>query len=190
MQKFLFKRRGLLAGLACLLFVGVFALGIKHVVEYTLPFYFGDPLVASQADSGEKAVALYDAALAHYRAKDYDGAIQLSTQAYSALTAEKGAIAETPRAQMQAAEIQFLLGLSYDRNKKQQQAIDAYEQALRHNPSHLDAKYNLERLLKPSGGGGGGGAGGDGQGQGQGQNGNQPGQQPGGGASHQGKKGI
>lgn len=196
MQKFLYKRRGFLAGVATLAFLGVFALGVVRLVNYTLPFYIGDPVSAAQSGYGDPVVAYYNAALASYKAQDYDGAIKMASQAYSTLTAEKGSISQSQRVQKEAGDIQFLLGLCRERNKQPDQAIDAYEQALRHNPNHLPAKYNLERLLKPQGGGGAGGPG-SGQGQGGQQPGQQPGdgkgqpgQQPGGGASHQPKKGI
>ena len=187
MQKFLYKGRGFLAVLAAIAFLGVFSVGVVRLVSYTLPLYLGHPDTAAQSDYGDKVVAYYDAALQQYKAHQYDVAAQLAAKAYSTLTAQTGSIPTTARAQSEAADIQFLLGISREKNKQQSQAVDAYKQALRHNPDHLAAKYNLERLTKPSSGGGGGGAG---KGDGAGQGGNQPGQQPGGGASHQGKKGI
>jgi tetratricopeptide (TPR) repeat protein len=191
MQKFLYKRRGLLAGVATLAFLGVFALGVLRLINYTLPLYIGDPTSAAQSGYGDPVVAYYNAALASYKAEDYDGAVKVASQAYSKLTEEKGAIAQTDRVQKEAGDIQFLLGLIREKNKQQSQAIEAYKQALRHNPNHLAAKYNLERLLKPQGGGGAGGTGDGKGGQQPGQQpGDKPGQQPGGGASHQPKKGI
>jgi tetratricopeptide (TPR) repeat protein len=190
MQKFLYKRRGLLAGVATLAFLGVFVLGVLRLINYTLPLYIGDPASAAQSTYGDPVVAYYNAALASYKAEDYDGAVKMASQAYSKLTEEKGAIAQTDRVQKEAGDIQFLLGLIREKNKQQSQAIEAYKQALRHNPNHLAAKYNLERLLKPQGGGGAGGPGDGKGGQQPGQPGDKPGQQPGGGASHQPKKGI
>jgi tetratricopeptide (TPR) repeat protein len=192
MQKFLYKRRGFLAGVATLAFLGVFALGVVRLVNYTLPLYIGDPVSAAQSAYGDPVVAYYNASLASYKAGDFDAAVTAASQAYSKLTAEKGSIAQTDRVQKQAGDIQFLLGLCREKTKQPTLAIDAYEQALRHNPNHLAAKYNLERLLKPQGGGGAGGPG-DGKGgqqPGQRPGGEKPGQQPGGGASHQPKKGI
>ena len=43
------------------------------------------------------------------------------------------------------------------KQKKVKEAVQAYEQALRHNPNHMYAKYNLELLQQTSPGGGGGG---------------------------------
>jgi len=192
MQKFLYKRRGFLAGLATLAFLGVFALGVVRLVNYTLPLFIGSPAAAAQSKYGDPVVAYYNAALASYKAEDYDGAVKMASQAYSKLTETKGSIAQSERVQTEAGDIQFLLGLCREKTKQPDQAIDAYEQALRHNPNHLAAKYNLERLLKPQGGGGAGGPGPGGAGQqpGQAPGGQQPGQQPAGGSSHQPKKGI
>ncbi len=196
MQKFLYKRRGFLAGFATLAFLGVFALGLLRLINYTLPLYIGAPVSAAQSGYGDPVAAYYDAALASYKAEDFDGAVKMASQAYSKLTEQKGSIAQSEHVQKEAADIQFLLGLCREKAKQPDQAIDAYEQALRHNPNHLAAKYNLERLLKPQGGGGAGGPG-DGKGAGQpqpgdqpGKDGDKPGKQPGGGASHQPKKGI
>ncbi|MBS1994541.1 MAG: hypothetical protein JSS83_28710 [Cyanobacteria bacterium SZAS LIN-3] len=178
MQKFLYKRRVLLAGLATIAFVGVFVLGILRLFNYTLPLYIGNPVSASESGYGDPVVALYDAALRTYQAQDYEAAGKLAAQAYSKMSEEHGAIGTDARSQKVAGDIQFLLGLTCEKVKQQQQAIEAYEQALRHTPDNLPAKYNLERLLKAQQGGGAGGGG------------QQPGQKPGGGASHQGKKGI
>jgi len=177
MQKFLYRRRVLLGCVATIAFAGVFLLGMLRLFNYTLPLYIGNPVSASESGYGDPVVALYDAALQSYQAEDFEGASKLASKAYSKMSEEHGAIATTARAQKTAGDIQFLLGLSREKVKRQQQAIEAYEQALRHDPDNLPAKYNLERLLKAQGGAGGAG-------------GQQPGQKPGGGSSHQGKKGI
>jgi tetratricopeptide (TPR) repeat protein len=53
--------------------------------------------------------------------------------------------------------IYFLLGKSYQREKKFDKAAENYIETLRLNPNHLQAKYNLEMIQPPPSGGGGGG---------------------------------
>ncbi|MCD6063420.1 MAG: tetratricopeptide repeat protein [Flavipsychrobacter sp.] len=54
---------------------------------------------------------------------------------------------------------QYNVGNTYMEEKKWQEAVDAYKQALKNNPQDADAKYNLSyalAMLKKNGGGGGG----------------------------------
>ena len=83
MQKFLYRRRGLLAGIATIACLGILILGLNRLFQYTLPLYNGDQVSAAQSDNGDPVVAFYDAALDHYKNQDYQGAIKMASQAYS-----------------------------------------------------------------------------------------------------------
>jgi tetratricopeptide (TPR) repeat protein len=177
MQNFLYKRRGLLAGLATMAFLGVFVLGLMRLCAYTVQLYNKQFVTATQTDLGDPVIAYYDAALESYRAGDFGWAARMASQAYFKLAQEGEISTRSDRVQEEAGDIQFLLGLCHEKAKQKTQAIDAYKQALRHNPNHLEAKFNLERLLNPQGGNGAPGG--------------KP-EQPGSGdgAGHEGKKGI
>jgi len=144
----------ILAAVASLL---VLALGVRRAVEFTLPMYQGDYVQAAQSEVAPPVRAFYDAGLQAYEQKDYTSAKDNLSQAYSALSSKTGQI--DSREDLIAGDIQFLLGLTHERTKQKFMAIEAYKQALRHNPNHMEAKYDLEHLLSDRGGSGGAGAG-------------------------------
>lgn len=165
----------LLATITCLAGMGY---GVFRLFAYSLPMQMESFYEASQSDAGDKGVALYDAALQEFKAERYDSAQQLLVMAYSALTEQKESQSNSD--EKMAARVQFLLGVVNEKTKKTQPAIEAYKMALRHNPDHMEAKYNLERLMVSGGG--------KGQGSGPGKDdGNGP---PSSGQGSQGKKGI
>jgi tetratricopeptide (TPR) repeat protein len=164
--------RGHRAGLTTtllLLLCATLLFGGYQLLTYSLPMATGDYRTAHDSLVGDKANVLYDAALQAYEQGDYQTAQKLLTRAYSLCTDSSGHLPES-RAAL-AAEIQFLIGNTLVKTEKVKSAVQAYEQALRHNPNHLYAKYNLELLQQSSSGGGNG-------------------QQPGNGGSGGGKKGI
>jgi Ca-activated chloride channel family protein len=175
------SRFGIGAALFCVL-VGVVIMGFgaKRLFTYSWPMVVSDYDRAAQSTDGNKAIALYDLGLKAYRAGAYQDAQEILTKAYSAMTEEN----QNPLGidHDLGARVQFLLAVSYERSKQNFMAIEAYKQALRHDPNHLEAKYNLERLLAKRGGGG--------QGQGEGDGEGKPGDKTGSGQSQQGKKGI
>lgn len=152
----------------CLLVV---ILGTYKGCTFTVPLQYGDPRGAVGSMMGDDAMANYDIALAYYNAQRYDDASDHIKAAFNALINERGEMA--PEDKLRGAQIQFLAGLIYERAKQPRQAVDAYKDALRLDPTHKYAKYNLERLLQPNGGGAGG-----------------PGQQPAGGSGKDNKRGI
>lgn len=143
-----------IATIACLL---VLALGLRRTVMYTVPMFQGDYVSAAESEVAASTHAWYDASLTAYKQKDYDQAKEYLSKAYSVLSSEDGQI--KPSDNYIAGEIQFLLALTHERTKQNFMAIEAYKQALRHNPDHMIAKYNLERLLSDRGGSGGAGEG-------------------------------
>lgn len=159
--------------------VGVYFAG-RSIYSYSLPMQQGDYLTAAQNSEGsERALALYDAGLVLYRAKDFENSRVALTEAYSSLSAKHGQIGKSDLPL--AGKIQFLLGLVSERTDQGQLAIDAYKDALRHDPTNLPAKYNLERLLTKQAQ--------EGSGQGEGKDG-KPGTNPSSGAGKSGNKGI
>jgi len=150
---FVVRRRlmfSVIATIACLV---VLALGLRRAVMYTVPMFQGYYVSAAQSEVAQSEYAWYDAALAAYKQQDYDTAKDYLSKAYSALSAKDGQIKLSDN--HIAGEIQFLLALIHERTKQNFMAIEAYKQALRHNPDHMVAKYNLERLLSQRGGPGG-----------------------------------
>lgn len=151
--------------------------GVYRLFAYSLPMQMGSYYEASQSEAGDKGVALYDAALQEFNAEHFDTAQQLLVMSYSALTEQKES--QSAIDEKMAARVQFLLGVVNEKTNKTQPAIEAYKMALRHNPDHMEAKYNLERLMATGGKGQGNGPG-DGDGNGP----------PSSGQGSQGKKGI
>jgi len=77
------------------------------------------------------------------------------------LDAARNALTTTAKStnnQLERSSAQYNIGNTYMDEKKWQEAIDAYKQALRNNPQDADAKYNLSYALamkkKEDGGGG------------------------------------
>lgn len=176
LKKMAAKSRVTLAWLAAITCLCLALYGGYRTLTYSLPLRSSNPYEASQmaADASEKAYALYNTGLNAYSGEDYTLAAQVLTKAYSALTQDGEAMAKNTAL---AAQIQFLIGLTNEKLKQNFEAIEAYKQCLRHNPDHMEAKYNLERLLSDRDSGGGEG-------------GNKPGQKPGSGSGKQVKKGI
>lgn len=164
----------------------LFGYGAWRLLSYSLPMYQEDFPAAAEYKNGNVALALYDAGLQAFKDGDFDGAQELLTKAYSAMTEEKQSLTQAALGvdHKLAAQVQFLLAVTLERKKQKFMAIEAYQQALRHDPSHMEAKYNLERLLMARGGQGAGE--GDGKGDGQGK----PGDKTGSGRSQEGRKGI
>lgn len=154
-----------------LLCLVVFCLGLYKGVSFVAPLQFGDPRGAIGSRMGDDAMANYDVALWLYRAERYLLANDYAKAAYNALQNERGELSGDD--QLRASQIQFLTGLIAEGAGQFREAVDAYKQALRLDPTNKYAKYNLERLLQPSGGAGGG-----------------PGKVPAGGSGRDVKKGI
>ncbi len=149
----------------------IFCLGLYKSVSFVAPLQFGDPRGAIGSRMGDDAMANYDVALAMYKAKRYERANDYAKAAYNALQNERGELSRDD--ELRASQIQFLTGLICEGAEQYREAVDAYKQALRLDPTNKYAKYNLERLLQPSGGAGGG-----------------PGKVPAGGSGSDNKKGI
>jgi tetratricopeptide (TPR) repeat protein len=152
--EFATRYRVMISIVALLASLVVLTLGLRQALYYTIPMLQGDYVGAAQSETVRPTQAWYDAALVSYKRKDYEAAKELLQLSYSSLSAEDGQLNSADN--NVAAEVQFLLALTQEGLKQKRQAIDAYKQALRHNPDHLTAKYNLERLLKDDGGSSGG----------------------------------
>lgn len=146
-----------------------------RTLAYTVPMYTGNYLSAAEYGAGNESYALYNLGLEAYKAGEYDAAKKILTQGYSKLTESESGSINSDSMKRLGAELQFMLGNTALKQKQPKVAIEAYKQALRLNPNHLAAKYNLELLQNNSGGAG--GAGGDPQ-------------NPGGGSNRDPKKGI
>jgi tetratricopeptide (TPR) repeat protein len=70
------------------------------------------------------------------------------------LIAKNGHYSLTEKSKL--TRVYFLLGKCYQRQKKADKAIEAYEDTLRLDPDNLPAKYNLEMLIMGGQGGDGG----------------------------------
>ena len=176
LTNFVSKRRLMFSIIATIVCLVVLTLGLRRTIVYTVPMFQGDYVSAAKSEVASPARAWYDAALTAYKQEDYDQTKEYLSKAYSALSSEDGQIKSSDN--HIAGEIQFLLALTHERTKQNFMAIEAYKQALRHNPDHMVAKYNLERLLSDRGGSGGAG-------EGEGDT-----SSPGGKAGKDGKKGI
>jgi len=173
-KSFLQARRAGIVSIAAVLMAGALLFGVYQAVTYSWPMHEGRYRDAFESMVADEATVQYDAALAAYKAGDFETAKKLLTTAFSSCTNSEGVIPES-RKQL-GSQIQFLLGNTYVKLEKTEPAVKAYEESLRLDPSNLYTKYNLELLQSQSGGNGGGGAG-DPQG-------------PGGAGKGGGKKGI
>jgi tetratricopeptide (TPR) repeat protein len=154
--EFITRRRLTLATLAVIASLAAVGFGLFRAYVYTVPLVLGDNTTAASAGVGDADLARYNRALQLFQAGYYELARDEVSQAYSLLAEGRGSIG--PGQLKLAADMQFLLGLSYEKTKQKSSAIEAYKQALRHNPTLLDAKFNLERLIEDqskSGGSGG-----------------------------------
>lgn len=159
--------------IAAVLSFAALAFGLYRGFVYNLPMVFGDNGTAIDAGVGDPNLARYNLAVHFYQNGNYSAARDLASQAYSKLAESSGIIGNDIAQQKLAGDLQFLLGLSYEKNNQKSSAIEAYKQALRHTPDNLEAKFNLERLLDDQSKGGKGSGQGTGQqpGSGQGQSG-------------------
>lgn len=174
--EFASRHRVKLSILTLIASLSVLVMGLRQATNYTIPMLQGDYVSAAESGAVRPTEAWYDAGLEAYKHKNYEAAKELLQLSYSSLSEQEGQLKASDN--KIAGDIQFLLALTQEGLKQKRLAIDAYKQALRHNPLHMEAKYNLERLLE-----GGDGSGGAGSGEGDDPNaGSQPGKD--------GKKGI
>jgi len=93
------------------------------------------------------APGIFNLGNALYQQKNYGGSRQALT-----------ALSKTSDDKKMVADAHYNIGNTYMEEKKWQEAVDAYKQALRRNPSDEAAKYNLSyalQMLKKEQGGGG-----------------------------------
>lgn len=134
--------------------LAVICLACERFFSYSLPMLQGDYASAAEAgEGGARALALHNQALSHYREHDYGTAKTLFEKSLAACYVD----GKLPSTQTKlAAECQFFIGNCNFNTKETEAAAVAYEKCLELNPSHLYAKYNLEKLQeaqKSSGGG-------------------------------------
>ena len=162
--KFLQRRQLDLLRLLRLCCIAAALFAAYAVVFYTVPMFQGDYQAAANSGVNDDAVAFYDAALAAYQQENYKIAIEQLNAAYTACATDRG---EIPAERLAlASQIKFLTGNALVKSRRPKAAVEAYKEALRLDPSHMYAKYNLELLLQMNGGkgpgddeGGGSGAG-------------------------------
>lgn len=172
-----FRERRVQLSVAMVIVSAVVAIyGTYRTLAYTVPMYTGNYLSAAESGAGDESFALYNLGLQAFEAKEYDAAKEIFTKGYSKLTETEAGTINSDSKKKLGAELQFMLGNTALRQKQVKVAIEAYKAALRLNPNHLAAKYNLELLQSNSGGAG--GAGGDSQ------------KDPSGGSNRDPKKGI
>jgi Ca-activated chloride channel family protein len=83
-----------------------------------------------------------------YKQKEYENARKVMAATGKTITDKQGKSATA-----------YNIGNTYMEERKWQEAVDAYKQALRNNPGDADAKYNLSyalAMMKKNNGGGGG----------------------------------
>lgn len=145
-----------LVGLAVIAFLA----GAYRAYTYSWPLWQGQPAKASGSMLGDRPAALLDAAVAQYKAGNFDESARLLKLATEELHDAQGNL--KPERRELAAEIKYLSGLTAERLKQTEQAKDYYRDTLRLKPGHLYAIWNLERLEKPNlgsdGAAGGGGS--------------------------------
>ena len=132
--------------LACLGFL----FGIYMLFSYSMPMKTENFETASHSFAGDKATALYDRGLQLYKAEEYKRSLLVLQDAYNACQGSQGVV--DPEKRKLAADIKFLTGNALVESKQLQQAVEAYKEALRLDPSNLYAKYNLELLQSMNGG--------------------------------------
>jgi Ca-activated chloride channel family protein len=91
--------------------------------------------------------ALFNLGNSLYQQKQFDATRKVLATAEKTVNEKQG-----------KGAVDYNIGNTYMEEKKWQDAVDAYKQALRNNPQDADAKYNLSyalSMLKKQGGGGG-----------------------------------
>jgi len=102
---------------------------------------------------GDRVGGKFNRGYSLYLETRYDDAARELSKAYAALTDSEGKV--KPKYEKLASQIQFLIGNAYANQKKEGEAISAYQLSLTHDPDNLVTIYNLERLLSNGGGKGG-----------------------------------
>lgn len=143
--------------------IGTFVLAIA-----TLPVFAQERKLMKEGNNlyeqkkYKEAAAVYQQALQKNPAYT-PGLFNLGNALYQSkqLDAARNALTTTAKStnnQLEKSGAQYNIGNTYMDEKKWQDAIDAYKQALRNNPQDADAKYNLSYALamkkKEEGGGG------------------------------------
>ena len=145
------RERQLLLWQLLRIFCGVVLLYTAYTaVFFTAPVLNHQPHSAAGSWVGDTAAAHYDAGLILYAGEHYPEAIEELTAAYNALLSESGEI--SPQRAALAAQIKFLTGNALVKGKKPKTAVEAYKEALKLDPTHIYAKYNLEMLQSMNGG--------------------------------------
>lgn len=132
------------------MFAGVFIFGLYQAISYSWPMYTQDYRDAYRSAVSDKPTVLYDASLVAYQAGEFQLAKEMLSKAYAACLDSSGHIPESRR--NLAAKIQFLLGNACVKMQMVKPAIEAYKETLRHEPTNLYAKYNLELLRSQNNG--------------------------------------
>jgi hypothetical protein len=128
-----------------LAFLGVALSGGYRLVNHDLPLAHGDYAAAAQYDYGDRARALYSAALVDCEKNETDQAPALLDQAYDACKDDQDEI--RPDCLALASQIKMLQGNLAVGKGDVGGAFTAYQSALKAQPGNMSVKYNYELLL-------------------------------------------
>jgi len=149
-KQFFHARRLQCAQTLRLAFVGLLLWSVFMFFSNTLWVMMGDYKSASEASVGDTTIPHYNYGVQLYDAEVYPASVEVLTKAYNALLEGDGGVADNHR--QLAAQIKFLTGNALVKAGKPKGAVEAYKEALRLDPTHMYAKYNLELLQQMNGG--------------------------------------
>jgi tetratricopeptide (TPR) repeat protein len=131
-------------------------LGFLEGMNYAWPMYQHHYDDVSAKSVGNYGFVAYDSGLDSYKQGDYDTALKTLTTGYTQLSDADGNIPASK--QRLAADYQLLIGDCLFNQQKIQPAVEAWKQALRHDPNDMPSKYNLELVAQMQSASGGGGS--------------------------------
>lgn len=128
--------------------------GFYGLWTYVRPLHKQDLRTALESKVADRPEVFLEGACQAYDSGNYKVAKKVLELALEELIDKSGRYKPADAGRVE--KVHFLLAKTLHRLEDFEKAIKEYEETLRINPDHYDAKYNLE-MLKQSGGGGGGG---------------------------------
>lgn len=139
--------------LLSLAIASAFGYGFYGLVTYALPLANDNLREARTSIVADETEILLNGAAKAYDEDRLDEATRVLELELEKLIDKSGRYSMTDRWKLE--RVYFLLGKSYHKLEKYDKAIQNYEDTLRMNPDHREAKYNLEMILMQGGGEGG-----------------------------------
>lgn len=130
-----------------------FGYGFYGLITYAAPLANDNLREARTSIVADETEILLNGAAKAYDEGRLDEATRVLELELEKLIDKSGRYSMTDRWKLERAY--FLLGKSYHKLEKYDKAIQNYEDTLRMNPDHREAKYNLEMILMQGGEGGG-----------------------------------